>query len=60
MEEVILINHPYLDRYVNSFILNTHNFSLLFDTDMKSGRQNIEDAATGFPQYFVHMGISII
>lgn len=56
MEEVILINHPYLDRYVNSFILNTHNFSLLFDTGMKSGRQNIEDAATGFPVIFCTHG----
>lgn len=62
MHDIILINHPYLNRFVNSFVLNTKNYSLLFDTGMSNGRQKIEEAITGIPVilcthgHFDHIG----
>lgn len=56
MNDVIVITHPYLNRFVNSFVVNTSNHSLLFDTGMKLGRKNIESLITGIPSVFCTHG----
>lgn len=49
MEKIIEVRHPYLDRYVNTYVLNTGSHSLLFDTGMFHGHGRLEAASTGKP-----------